>query len=129
MKSIIILLFLLSSLFAQNPSKDSVFKKIVPNSLIALESDVNGLVESSIYQVIKLKQYFPSADYSEIENSIVNLTKEGKTSSIRVKANIALIYLNSFDLFSELELNNYDNPDEDFKQILNKVDFLTLANN
>jgi hypothetical protein len=61
----------------------------------SLKSDIPGIVESTIYNVVVFKKYFPEKDYARIANILNSVARENEDPSIRYKAYLAEMYLNS----------------------------------
>jgi hypothetical protein len=61
----------------------------------SLKSDVPGIVESTIYNVVVYKKYFPEKDYAKIVNVLNSVARENEDPAIRYKAYLAEMYLNS----------------------------------
>lgn len=76
----------------------TVLKKAYEVCPQSLDSNVPGIVEASIYNVILLKKYYPTADYSSIVNKLNKIAEKNMDPSIRFKAHLASIYLS----FSEI---------------------------
>ncbi len=89
-------LILSASSFAQ-PASAHLSNNVLKLSLKAfpsnLESNVPGVVESTIYDAVLLKYYFPKADYSEIIDRLNDIAKKNNDASIRYKAQLASTYL------------------------------------
>ena len=66
--------------------------KIFPESL---KSNVPGIVESTIYNVVVYKKYFPEKDYSKVLSVLNSVARENENPAIRYKAYLAEMYLNS----------------------------------
>jgi hypothetical protein len=60
-----------------------------------LKSSVPGIVESTIYNVVVYKKYFPEKNYENISNTLITVARENADPSIRYKAYLAAMYLNS----------------------------------
>jgi hypothetical protein len=61
----------------------------------SLKSDIPGIVESTIYNVVVFKKYYPEKDYARIGNILNSVARENEDPSIRYKAYLAEMYLNS----------------------------------
>ncbi|MGA7161594.1 MAG: hypothetical protein WBZ48_11370 [Bacteroidota bacterium] len=60
----------------------------------SLQSDIPGIVESTIYTVVEYKNLFPNLDYSGLQRSLDQVARENSDVSIGYKARLASTYLN-----------------------------------
>lgn len=61
----------------------------------SLKSDIPGIVESTIYNIVVYKNYFPEKNYDKIANILSSVAHENYDPAIRYKAYLAEMYLNS----------------------------------
>jgi hypothetical protein len=80
--------------------KETVLKKAYEVCPQSLNSKVPGIVEAGIYNVILLKKYYPSADYSNIVDKLNEISEKNMDPSIRFKAHLASIYLSFNELIN-----------------------------
>lgn len=66
--------------------------KIFPESL---KSNVPGIVESTIYNIVVYKKYFPEKDYNKILSVLNTVARENENPAIRYKAYLAEMYINA----------------------------------
>lgn len=59
-----------------------------------------GVVESAVINVMKMKVYYPNEDYSKIIKKLNQLTVEGLTKQIRIRAYVVNSYLNHPERFN-----------------------------
>ena len=59
----------------------------------SLQSDVPGIVESTIYNLVEYKSYFPDRDYSRFNRTLSDIARRSKDPSIAYKASLATMYL------------------------------------
>ena len=103
--------------------------KVCPKSL---DSDIPGIVESSIYNVILLKKYYPSADYSNIIDKLNEISDKNVDPGIRFKAHLASMYLNFSSLINvqPKSFPDYENePEYIYKQITNQLESKLFVSN
>ncbi len=93
--------------------------KIVPKSL---DSKIPGIVESTIYNLIEIKKYYPSGDYSDVVEKLNDIAQNYPDKTIRAKAYLAGIYLSSRDLLDVNPVENYSSHDYIFKQIAEQLE-------
>jgi len=124
MKSMVVFLALVfsASVFANGPKKDEQFINKVKNSFLStLNSNYNSIVESSIFITMDLKSRYPSEDYDELIDKLNELAVEGKTPTIRYKAQLASLYFNYQNLFADIKFTDKENPEQYFQQISEKL--------
>jgi hypothetical protein len=78
--------------------RQSAAKTAFAMCLPSLKSNIQGIVESTIYNVVLVKKYYPSADYTSIVERLNEIADENMDPTIRFKAHLASIYLS----FSEM---------------------------
>lgn len=59
----------------------------------SLQSEVPGIVESTIYTVVLYKNRFPGLDYSRIQNGLDEVARDNKDAAMSYKARLASMYL------------------------------------
>jgi hypothetical protein len=105
---LLIALAMVSSVFAQ--PRDPIARGM-DNYLAALESKNNGLVESAIVNIIKLKMTYPQLDYSKITAKLGQLVQATSDQAIRYEAYIAWQYLEYPERFNWLQTSNNQQRD------------------
>ncbi len=93
--------------------------KTIPSSL---ESNIPGVVESSIYNAIIVKNYYPEGNYSEIIDKLNDISKGNADPAIRAKAHLASIYLNSNNIITVEPKHNVFDHEYIFRQITQQLD-------
>ena len=59
----------------------------------SLQSEIPGIVESTIYTVIEYKNRFPELDYSRLGSELDEVARDNKDVAISYKARLASMYL------------------------------------
>lgn len=119
----VLILSVTTNLFAQNPSSQkSVINQITTNSLYGLKSDYSSVIESTLFVILQVKDRYPNANYDKLIDRLNELAIDGKTPSIRYKAQLASLYYNYHDLFAEIKFVEKENPDKYFKMIAEKIE-------
>ncbi|MBI1939267.1 MAG: hypothetical protein HYS25_14250 [Ignavibacteriales bacterium] len=119
----VLILSITTNLFAQKPSSQkSVINQITTNSLYGLKSDYSSVVESTLFVILQVKNRYPNADYDKLIDRLNELAIDGRTPSIRYKAQLASLYYNYHDLFAEIKFVEKENPDKYFKMIAEKIE-------
>ncbi len=124
MKSMVVFLALVfsASVFANGPKKDEQYiNKVKSCYLKTLDSDYNSIVESSIFITMELKSKYPSENYDELIDRLNELAVEGKTPTIRYKAQLASLYFNYQNLFDDIKFTDKENPEQYFLKISEKL--------
>jgi hypothetical protein len=98
--------------------------KIIPASL---ESEIPGIVESTIYNAVVAKKYFPSGDYSRIINKLNEIGENNPDPSIRYKAHLASIYLNFNGIIDVKVKHNVFDHEYIFRQIADQLESQLLV--
>jgi hypothetical protein len=135
--SLILLVLYSAVVFSANLSttgneaaKEVVRAKRAFNSIPAsLDSDIPGIVESSIYNAIIIKNYYPSADYSRIIEKLNEIAEVNPDPSMRVKAHLASIYISSSDIITIEPKNNVFDHEYIYRQITEQLDKKLLVSN
>ncbi len=109
MKYSILILFigLTVSLYSKNiPSLKlttaSQIEMAVKNYEVGLNYDNNGLVESTICNVLKFKYQYPEADMSDIEETLNKISRESNNKKIQAKATLVIKIMNNPEMLSEI---------------------------
>ncbi len=78
--------------------KESVVERAFNTCPPSLDSDIPGIVESTIYNIICIKKFYPQANYSDIISKLNNIAEKNSDPSIRFKAHLASTYLTLGDM-------------------------------
>lgn len=99
------------------------------NCRVALNSNVDGLVESAMSKIILFNRQYPDVDYNKVISALDKLTINGKTTIIKHKAFLTKIYIQNPDLFQSIRILNKENENENFKLIISKLENEIFASN
>jgi len=98
--SLVLVVFAVLTFTAPNfgEQKSNVLRrKMIENALQVFPSSLNlavpGVVESTIYNIVLVKNYYPDENYSKIIKALNMVAQSDDNPSIRFKAHLALIYL------------------------------------
>ena len=69
------------------------FQKLMKAFDASLRSDCPGVVESTIYNLVEYKSFFPDREYSRLIQSLNDLARSTTDSTIAYKASLAGMYL------------------------------------
>ena len=118
-----LILTLLSLSTGQTPEQ---CKAALPNYYKALNSDNQGLIESAIVNVVKLKMYSPGLDYTKIQDKLNELMETGPTDVVKYKAFIAALYIEHPERFNWISASTDPSKvttiDEMFARIENQIE-------
>lgn len=89
---IIIIVFLITNNSAAQPAKNREIL-VEKNLIYSLTQKVDGIIESTLYNTLFLKEYFPSMNYSKVIPVLEQLSNTTQNPSIKYKANLAAMYL------------------------------------
>jgi hypothetical protein len=100
-------------------------KAALDNYYNALNSDNQGLLESAIERVVKLKMYSPGMDYAQIQEKLNELMDNGPTDVIKYKSFIAVLYIENPARFTWISATQDSSKittiDEIFARIENQI--------
>ena len=122
---VVFLLFAFSAtVFAQEIKTEKFLNKAKENYMRSLESKTHGVVESSIFVLLEMKEKYPDANYKTLIEKLNELAAEGTTPMIRYKAQLASLYFDFNNMFSDLKINDTDkqNPDSFFKKLSERLE-------
>ena len=91
------------------------------NYLMALQQTNEGVVESAIIKLMKLKYYYPQMDYSKISVQLEKLETDGKSESIRFMAYIVGNYIKHPERFAWVKKGVDKSTDQFFALINERV--------
>ena len=125
MKKVLLIVFLLVSVeFASAKTTNYFVEKGIPNIVKGMESDINGLVESCIYQSILLKNKYPELNFNKVVSTLKDLSINGSTVKIRYQAHLAFLYIKNADLFNDLNFRLDQDPEDNYKSISGTIERL-----
>ncbi|MCG2589315.1 hypothetical protein [Rhodohalobacter sulfatireducens] len=78
---------------------NALFKKLEMGLIHNLNSDVKGVVESSLYNAVNFKIAYPEFNSERVNQIVARIAKEGETHSLRYKAYLTLAYYKNPDRF------------------------------
>lgn len=123
-KVLYLLMFFVAVNFVSAKVPSYFAEKGIPNIVIGMESNVNGLVESCIYQSVLLKNKYPELNFNKVVKSLKELSLNGQTVRIRYQAHLAFLYIKNAELFNDLKFQIDEDPDESFKSISGTIERL-----
>ncbi len=105
-----------SAMMAQTYSSSNISKaeRGKKNYMMGLRSSNQGLVESAMMQVAKIKMIAPTARFEDVKNVIDSLSVYGDTPSVRYKAYLAANVCDNPTWFAKEGYNPEEDVDEFF---------------
>lgn len=104
---------------------EKLFETLEKSALFGLSSDVRGIIESTLYNVVDYKVKYPAFESEEMVQRISEIAHEGESHTLRYKAYLALSYYQNQDEFGTQEelLSMLDNTNQDriFYYLQNQV--------
>jgi len=118
MKHVITLLIVFSiSAFAQ-----SSLPKASENYLHALKSNNIGVLESAVFNIVKLKLQFPQQDTDKLLAALKELSQNADDESLRYRAYLAASFLQQDDLRSRIKVKNHEDAEAFFVLLANTLE-------
>jgi hypothetical protein len=97
--------------------------------ILALQSDIPGIVEGSLYNIVLCKKYYSTLDYTPVYEKLKWLIAENKSSSICYKAHLTMFYLSNADGITITPQSDPETHDYLFKQISKELEMKLLVIN
>jgi hypothetical protein len=94
---------------------------------VSLNSENNGLVESTLSIVTMMKLDLPSDDFPKIKERIDNLAVTGTTPVVRYKAYLAGAVFANPAMFKGESAHRYNNPDAFFSALAERMNKTLLS--
>ncbi len=100
---------------------NAFYHKIIQILPVSLNSKIPGIVESTIYNIVELKNYYPAGNYSKIVDDLNKVSQDNPDPVLRYKAHLAILYLTLSNIEVQPE-RNAETHDYIFKQIANQLE-------
>jgi methyltransferase-like protein len=95
----------------------------------SLTSDIQGVVEWTILDVVVYKKYYPDLDYDRIIPRLNHLAEASKVPMVSYKAYLASMYLSHGDKIALEVPSGIENEENVFKQIAEQLEKNLLSAN
>lgn len=106
------------------------FQKILDKSFVtALESEIPGIVEGSLYNIVLCRKYFSTLDYTAALDKLQWLITENKSPSINYKTHLTLLYLSEADKITITPKSDPETHDYLFRQLSKELEVKMLVSN
>lgn len=99
------------------------------NFRYALKSDIQGVVEGTIFDVVVYRKYYPQLDYNGIVDRLNDLAVEGKVPQVRYKAHLASMYFSAGGQINIVPAQDPWDQDSVFRQIAEQLEKNLLSSN
>jgi hypothetical protein len=107
-----------STVFTQYGDKNALFNKFEKGLVFGLSSDVQGVVESSVFNAVNYKVAYPDFTSEKVEERLNKVALEANNHSVRYKAYLALAYYKNQEEFKSpdelLAMVDHNNQNEIF---------------
>ncbi|MDD8019321.1 MAG: hypothetical protein PHP42_13195 [Bacteroidota bacterium] len=106
----------------------SIYKRKINNTAIlnnfqmSLKSDIKGIIEGTIYNIVVYKRYFPQMNYSKIIDNLEIVIQENEDPSISYKAQLAIMYLRHANRIDISPVGHAIDHEYLFKEISEKLE-------
>ncbi|WP_234571507.1 hypothetical protein [Rhodohalobacter sp. 614A] len=114
-----------SVVVAKFQNEKELFTKLERGLIYNLNSNVKGVVESSLYNAINYKIAYPEFDSQKVKELISRIALEGESHSLRYKAYLTLAYYKHPSQFDSpealLSMLDYKHQDGIFFYLQDKV--------
>lgn len=126
MKSLVLLVgfLMISSAYAE---VSQIVKRAPANYLVALRSENQEVIESAIFYSVKFKLFYEDQDCETLRKELRDLSINGKSESIRLKAFLASYFLNSPELLTKIQKLNYKDSNAFFQMLADTLQEKILA--
>jgi hypothetical protein len=88
-----------STAVANAENEKALFDRLEKGLIHNLNSDVKGVVESSLYNAVNYKIAYPEFNSERVNEILARIVNEGETHSLRYKAYLSLAYYKNPDRF------------------------------
>ena len=99
-----------------------VVTKAATNYLIALGHANNGVVESAIMNVMRMKLEYPDYDYAEIIKALEKVSAKSSNAVTKRKAYIASVYLMYPDRFNWIKKSTAEKNNAFFELLATRIE-------
>lgn len=87
----------------QSENSEELFDTFETNLVYGLSSDVQGVVESTLFNMINYKIVYPGFESKRALNKVREVAKNAENHSLQYKAYLVLKYFNDQELFPRTE--------------------------
>ena len=92
-----------SVVVAKHQNEKELFNKMEKGLIYSLNSNVTGVVESSLFNAVNYKIIYPEFSSARVEQILSRIAREGDNHTLRYKAYLTLAYYKNQDQFDSPE--------------------------
>lgn len=112
---------------AQTSGNDEKKQHVKPEHVLesfkrSLKSDVPGIVEGTVYNIVIYKKYYPQLDYTDLIDVLNRYSLTSDDVAIRYKAHLASFYLTNDAAITIEPIVNPEEHDYIFRQIAEQLE-------
>lgn len=123
---LIIAMLTLSATSYARPADAETHQRIVNLSMknfrYSLKSDIRGIVEGTILDVVVFKKFYPALDFDAIAERLNDVAQSSKVPVVSYKAHLASIYLAYAGQFEIVPNVDPEKQDDVFTQIADQLE-------
>jgi len=120
---VISIIFALAAINLVSASEITVnITRAANNYLFALGNENNGVVESAIMNVMKMRLEYPEYNYTEIIKALNNVSEKSSNAVTKRKAHIASVYLKYPDRFNWIKKNTTEKNNAFFELLATRIE-------
>lgn len=95
--------------------------------LVSLESDNEGVIESGLAHLARMKMYFPERVFGRLEEKVTEIATAGPTPRVRYEAYLVSMLLRSPETFRAESRREYEGPEALFTAIAERMNSSILG--
>jgi len=101
---------------AQQPTKEKI-NVLIKNCYNSLTHENQGVAESAIFVILQFKNKFPYENTAQFVEALEEIAIDSENARMSYKAQLAKIYFNNHDWFSNVEIKSIENEQKVFEEI------------
>jgi hypothetical protein len=106
---------------AETPHASYNFPTLMKNFQVSLRSDVPGVIESTMYNLVQCKNIYPDQEYAKVYRSLDEVAKNATDATIAYKASLVRLYLAYGAKFTDPTVFDYSDHEKAFKHVANQL--------
>ncbi len=97
------------------------------NYSACLSSEIDGVVESALAHVIKMKMAWPDQSFPRVENAVRKLSVNGRTMASRYRAQLSSMVLDNIQTFKVTNCQECESPEALFEAVAARLQETALS--
>ena len=114
------LMLIASAVFA-NIESPKVLDQAVTNYSNALKSENPGVRNSALYQIVRMKNVHPEADYASLKKVMKKMAEKDDNALVRVHAKLTLLYIDDPVLSEKVRTVRGEEDFQFFQRLHNEI--------